>query len=190
MPIEAQRRTSASPAAVSPGPVSGEEGKANGTPWANAFGRLHTGPSERSPAAYQRSSASRPGSIASAPSTWATAARTPASRAASRSPGARAIRTCPSRSSPIRRPSVRATFAAASSWEIGAAISASSSASSKLGVAVKAAKMPPASPPWRARGRSMSPPSRPVAKRSASSRVSVSLWPSKTGSIGRMVASC
>ena len=44
-----------------PRAVSGEEGEMNGTPWANAFGRLHTGPIERSPAAYQRSSASSAG---------------------------------------------------------------------------------------------------------------------------------
>ena len=48
-PSSAQRRTSAAPSGVSPGPVSGEEGNANGTPCANAFGRLQTGPSERSP---------------------------------------------------------------------------------------------------------------------------------------------
>ena len=48
--------------------MSGEDGKMNGTPWANAFARLHTGPSERSPAAYHSSSDSSAGSIASAPS--------------------------------------------------------------------------------------------------------------------------
>ena len=68
IPSSAQRVTSARPASVSPGPVSGEDGEMNGTPCANALGRLHTGPIERSPAAYQRSSASRPGSMASAPS--------------------------------------------------------------------------------------------------------------------------
>ena len=91
MPSSAQRRTSPEPACVSPGPVSGELGWANGTPWANAFGRLQTGPSERRPAACSSSSACSSGSIASAPSMWATAASVPAARAASRSPGARAI---------------------------------------------------------------------------------------------------
>ena len=60
-----------------PGPVSGEDGKTNGTPCPNAFERLHTGPSERRPAPYQNSSASSPGSIASAPSRWRIAAGGP-----------------------------------------------------------------------------------------------------------------
>src|ERR1700737_712019 len=38
-----------------PGPVSGEEGQRNGTPWPNAFDRLQTGPRERSPASYNTS---------------------------------------------------------------------------------------------------------------------------------------
>ncbi len=97
IPSSPQRRTSARPASVSPGPVSGDDGEMNGTPWANAFGRLHTGPIDRSPAPYQRSSASSPGSIASAPSRWSTAAGGPASspNARSRSAPHRAIRTCP-----------------------------------------------------------------------------------------------
>ena len=49
MPSSAQRRTSRRPAAVRPGPVSGEAGNMNGTPWANAFGRLHTGPASAGP---------------------------------------------------------------------------------------------------------------------------------------------
>ena len=40
--------------------MSGELGEMNGTPCANALGRLHTGPIERSPAAYHSSSASSP----------------------------------------------------------------------------------------------------------------------------------
>ena len=85
--------------------MSGVDGNTNGTPCANAFARLHTGPSERSPAAYQRSSASSPGSIASAPSRWITAAGGPPSqRAPSRSSIPRAIRTWPSRSSATSRP--------------------------------------------------------------------------------------
>ena len=107
MPSSAQRSTRLRPAGVSPGPASGDAGNANGTPVANAFARLHTGPSERRPAACQSSSASSSGSIASAPSRWATAASTPASRARSRSPGARAIATWPARSSrvqPAERP--------------------------------------------------------------------------------------
>ena len=49
-PSSLQRRTNRAPAAVSPGPVSGLRGKSNGTPCPKIVGRLHTGPSERSPA--------------------------------------------------------------------------------------------------------------------------------------------
>jgi hypothetical protein len=41
--------TSRLPASVSPSPTSGEDGKRNGAPFANAFGRAQTSPSERSP---------------------------------------------------------------------------------------------------------------------------------------------
>src|SRR3954447_6293677 len=191
MPSSAQRRTSAVPAGVRPGPVSGEDGNANGTPWAKAFGRLHTGPSERRPAACQKSSASRPGSIASAPSRCMTAARTPASRAASRSPGARASRRCPSRSSASSRPAARVASGAATSWPIGSASGrlnapspGSGTRSSSPGVGGEMGEMAPAKPPARARSRSRCPPGRPVTKPSASSRVIVSLWPSKTGITG------
>ena len=50
------------------GSRSGEEGQRNGTPCANAFDRLQTGPRERSPASYNTSRSSKFGSIASAPS--------------------------------------------------------------------------------------------------------------------------
>ena len=53
-PSRLQRRTSRSPAAVRPGPVSGEPGKRNGTPSAKAFGRLQTSPIERRPALDER----------------------------------------------------------------------------------------------------------------------------------------
>jgi hypothetical protein len=43
-------RTSARPASVRPGPVSPSEPVRKGTPWAKAFGRDQTGPSDRSPA--------------------------------------------------------------------------------------------------------------------------------------------
>ena len=72
--LGAAARPARGPAAVSPGPVSGLDGKMKGTPWPNALERLHTGPSDRSPAAYQCSSASSSGSIASAPSMCSTAA--------------------------------------------------------------------------------------------------------------------
>src|SRR4051812_8872283 len=185
---------SAPRAGVSPGPVSGEAGKANGTPWANAFGRLHTGPIDRSPAAYQSSSASRSGSIASAPSWCRTAASTPSARAASRSAISRTRRTWPSRSRPSSRPAASVVAAAAISRPIGAASSISmrpspsKSMCSAPGVGVNIAKMPPARPPSRARGRSRWPPSRPVAKSAASSRVSASLCPSKTGITARGAA--
>ena len=45
-----QRRTNRLPASVSPGPVSGVDGNAIGTPCAKMVGRLHTMPSERKPA--------------------------------------------------------------------------------------------------------------------------------------------
>jgi len=41
--------TSRLPASVRPPPMSGEEGKRKATPSANAFGRLQTRPTERSP---------------------------------------------------------------------------------------------------------------------------------------------
>src|SRR3954453_9289462 len=119
-----------------------------------------------------------------------TAARTPSARAASRSPGARTSRTWPSRSSASRRPAARVASGAATSWPIGSARStctlppAPGTTSSSPGVGVNSAKMPPAKPPSRARGRSRWPPSRPVAKSAASSRVSASLCPSKTGITG------
>src|SRR5262245_5626 len=47
------------PRSVRPGPVSGEEGQRNGTPCPNAFGRLQTGPRERSPASYSTSRISK-----------------------------------------------------------------------------------------------------------------------------------
>src|SRR6478672_2370868 len=196
MPSSAQRRTSRRPAAVRPGPVSGDAGNMNGTPWANALGRLQTGPSERRPAAYQSSRAWSAGSIASAPSWCMTAASTPSSRAASRSAIVRTIRRWPSRSRPSRRPAACDVVAAAISGPIGAASSTSirpparsKSMRSAPGVGVNRAKIPPARPPARARGRSRCPPSRPVAKSAASSRVIASLWPSKTG-ITRRASAC
>ncbi|MCY1310540.1 hypothetical protein D9M70_607400 [compost metagenome] len=51
MPMRLHSLTSRLPASVRPGPVSGLEGKAKGTPWPKMVLRLHTGPSERRPAA-------------------------------------------------------------------------------------------------------------------------------------------
>ena len=82
MPSSPHASTSARPAAVRPGPWSGEPGKSNGTPVANAFGRLQTRPRERSPAAWSTASASSAGSIGSAPSRWSTAASPGPSRSA------------------------------------------------------------------------------------------------------------
>ena len=73
IPSALQARTSARPASVSPGPMSGEAGAANGTPCPNAFGRLHVMPSERSPRACSAGRFPSPGSIASAPSMCMTA---------------------------------------------------------------------------------------------------------------------
>ena len=179
MPSCAQRRTSAAPAGVRPGPVSGDDGNANGTPCANAFGRLQTGPSDRRPAACQRSSASRSGSIASAPSRCSTAASTPSASAPSRSPAVRAITHVPARAR--ARAGARRTRSRARQRANGRRGRRAARRRPPPGVGVKIAKMPPARPPARARGRSRCPPLRPPAKASASSRVSVSLWPSKTG---------
>ena len=49
MPSSLHARTSARPASVRPGPVSGDAGNSNGTPSANAFGRDQTMPIDRSP---------------------------------------------------------------------------------------------------------------------------------------------
>ena len=125
MPSSAQRRTSASPAAVRPGPVSGEEGKANGTPCANAFGRLHTGPSERSPAACQRSSALEAGVDRLGALEVGDRGEHAGTRAASRSPGARAIRDVARTLERDQAAERAGHVAAASSCEIGAASSAS-----------------------------------------------------------------
>ena len=117
MPSSAQALTSATPASVSPGPMSGEEGMTNWTPVAKSLARLQTGPSERRPIAYQAGSASRPGSIASAPSRWRTATGGASSAsAASMSATRRATVSSPARSSAKRRPAaaVSACDAAAS----------------------------------------------------------------------------
>jgi len=45
-----QVRMSSQPSLVRPGPVSGDCGKEKGTPWPKRFERLHTGPSDRTPA--------------------------------------------------------------------------------------------------------------------------------------------
>ena len=106
----------------------------NGTPWANAFGRLQTGPSERSPASYQSSSASSPGSIASAPSRWSTATGGPAVVVPQRDRDRRraaASRTAPARSSASSRPAAAVASAAATGCSTGGAGSNSSTPSSR-----------------------------------------------------------
>ena len=50
------RFTSAIPGSVSPEPVSGVDGKLNGTPSPKIVGRLQTGPIERKPAECKTSS--------------------------------------------------------------------------------------------------------------------------------------
>ena len=117
IPSSPQARTSARPASVRPGPWSGEPGKPNGTPVANALRRLHTSPSERRPAACRTSSSSRPVPIGSAPSRCSTAASPSPSRSSTR----RAIRSRPPEARSIRCSS--ATWASASrsarSWGTG-----------------------------------------------------------------------
>ncbi len=189
IPSSAQRPTSAAPAAVRPGPMSGVPGVIRGTPWANAFERLQTGPSERRPAAYQSSSASSSGSIASAPSRCSTATGGPASTAAaSTSAMARASRRAPWRSSASRRPAAAVASAAAVAWSssgcAGIPPGAWATPSGRAGEGVKIAKIAPLIPAARIRGRSRWPPSRPLAKAPWSSLVRASLCPSKTAITG------
>ena len=89
MPRPLHARTSATPASVSPGPVSGDAGNRNGTPSPNAFGRDQTGPSERRPRSYQSSRFERSGAIASAPSRCTIAATDPSRKSST----LRAMRT-------------------------------------------------------------------------------------------------
>ena len=110
-----QARISSLPRSVRPGPVSGDDGQRNGTPCPNAFGRLHTGPSERSPAWCRTSRVSNSGSIASAPSIWRTAANAPASMQWRMSSTVRQMRNRPlaSRSMRIRMDAMLDTAACA-----------------------------------------------------------------------------
>ncbi|MNT66018.1 hypothetical protein D3C72_2040500 [compost metagenome] len=98
MPRRLQALTRAKPASVRPGPVSGDMGKAKGTPWPKMLLRLQTGPSERRPAAWNTSSAVRSASIASQPSICRTAAKMPSSMAPRISPVLRQSRQAPARS--------------------------------------------------------------------------------------------
>src|SRR5262245_3037134 len=70
--------TKSFPAGVSPGPVSGERGHANGTPWPKILGRLQTSPSERRPEPYSVSNSDKQGLLPSAPSRCSTTANDPA----------------------------------------------------------------------------------------------------------------
>ena len=148
--------TSARPASVSPGPMSGEAtGAANGTPCPKAFGRLHVMPSERSPRACRSGRLPSPASIASAPSMCMTALIGPVS---SRSPGSRTTRSAPcvSSASSLSMVAVVVAFASACETEGSGGVSGPRSASSgkPSGCSVKIAKKPPANPPARARSRS------------------------------------
>ena len=133
-----------------PGPVSGEDGKRNGTPSAKAFGRDQTMPSERRPRSYQRSRSERSGASGSAPSRCMIAVTRPGSK----SPTRRAIVT--------PRPS---SAAASSSGDARAPRSGGIGASS--GSAYGAAPAPRAAPrPGRRarRSRRRSRPRRAVAR--------------------------
>ncbi len=77
MPSSLHVRTSARPASVRPGPVSGDAGNWNGTPSANAFGRDQTMPTERRPRSYQSCRFDRSSAIASAPSMCTIAVTSP-----------------------------------------------------------------------------------------------------------------
>jgi hypothetical protein len=102
--------------------VSGEAGKRKGTPWPKAFGRLQTGPTDRTPAACQASSADRPGSIASAPSRCSTTARLPSARQRSSAAPSVTTATAPSLApaSLCARPIAPAVKAVACAGSIGA----------------------------------------------------------------------
>ena len=188
-----QRRTSALPASVRPGPVSGEEGKRNGTPWPKALGRLQTRPSDRSPALCSTSSDLRSVSIASAPSIWKIAATCPAATAARRSATLRQTLKRPPEASSMRnsREAMPIVAARAAGWTmsraIGGFMSSSSSSSPSCGLGAKIAKNPPAKPPLIMRGRSIWPWPSPSRKSLTGSpcfllhrRSSTSLWPSNT----------
>src|SRR6202012_1845817 len=116
IPSSAQRRTRRLPAAVRPGPVSGVAEYLKRTPLPKALGRLQTGPTERRPAAYQRSSDSRSASIGSAPSRGRTPTGGLPSAAASMSATVRPRRISPARSSASRRPAAVVAAAAAKAW--------------------------------------------------------------------------
>ena len=176
--------------------MSGEEGKTNGTPWPKALARLQTGPSERRPAAYHSSSDSSPGSIASAPSRWRTATGGPSSSSGGVEVGDRAARRrmwpgALEREAGARRPRWRRrrrprARSGGGRLELQHPVVAEpATRASSPGEEVKTAKIPPRIPPARIRGRSRWPPRRPVARSAWSSRVSASLWPSKTASTDR-----
>ena len=113
MPSRLHARTSSRPAGVSPPPVSDADGKRNGTPSANSFGRDQVRPIERRPRSYQSSRFDRSGLIGSAPSMCTIAATLPSSKSAvevARVTGS--SQSVANSSSAIR---------AASSWGIGSA---------------------------------------------------------------------
>ena len=174
----------------------------NGTPWPNAFGRLHTGPSEaRSPGLACKTSSSseiwingfgafdvqdhgraprRPGS-----------ARCRARCDETRTPpfDSRSMRN----SSAAMAKTARCASARSSAGGSGSLAKCGDSVSAggaffRSGDGTKIANIPPAKPPARALGKSMWPLSSPSRKAATASpdarrcsRSNASLWPSKTG---------
>ena len=111
-----QARTSARPASVRPGPWSGEPGKPNGTPVANALRRFHTSPSERRPAACRTSSSSRPVPIGSAPSRCSTAASPSPSRVPVAAEGEDSVSSSTRRAIRSRPPEARSIRCSSATW--------------------------------------------------------------------------
>ncbi len=168
MPSWLQALTSALPASVRPGPVSGVDGNRNGTPWPKAFGRLQTMPSERKPAACSTSSMVSSGSIASTPSIWNTAAIDPCAIAFRTSPALRQTVSADARSSLNRIEAMAMVEASASARGISGGKGSISLGAGGTALRLdfstgggKIANMPPAKPPCFARGRSMWPPDVP-----------------------------
>ena len=194
MPSSAQRLISRRPAGVSPGPVSGEDGNLNRTPLPKRFGRLHTGPRLRRPAAYQSSSSSRSSPIASAPSMWRITPSVSSARLASRSATSRTSRASPVRTNTNAIAAIAAA-AGAACVQRSSGIGSTSHWSpepptfSSPGLGAKPANKPAASPPSRAEATvtAPSPSSRPSTPPPSHARRSASLCPSiaLTGAPGR-----
>ena len=176
--------------------MSGLAGKAKGTPSPNWVGRDQTGPSERSPAACHRCSASR-SRIASAPSMCMIAAIRPAAMVARNPAASRTMSRVPVRSSASNAAACAKAWGRATSDAIWAGRGSSKggfsiasiawSSPNPAGVGIQIAKKPPTMPPACIRGRSRWPVPSPCSQSwsasapAATTRCRKSLWPSNTG---------